>query len=430
VTGFNANAATISGDGKNAVIGVAETQLHLSGAVTDVTAPSAYAVAFTTCPINGANETAAAFQMTGAEVGATYNYTISSSGGGTPVTGSGTIATTTQNVTGINVSGLPNGTLTVSLTLTDTSSNTGGAVTNTVVKNTDVTAPSGYAVAFTTSPINAGNQTAAVFQITGAEVGATYNYSISSSGGGTPVTGSGTIATTTQNVTGINVSGLGDGTLTVSLTLTDAASNTGGAVTNTVVKSIDPCNGSPSVGTVCADGTVYAGLSPDGNVPMYVTRCDLGQSWNGTSCTGTRTTPTWNDGTSNWLDTPLANCSASTGTSPPVGTGTCITGRSNSNYLLTADSATTTGGVDPHNAAIACENLVEDGHSDWYLPGLNELYLLYVGRASISGLDTSGNWYWSSSEYHLGNAWLVRFIDGFQLSYGKNLTYYLRCARR
>ena len=90
-----------------------------------------------------------------------------------------------------------------------------------------------YQVVFTTDPITAANETAAAFQITKAPVGATFNYSISSSGGGTPVTGSGTIATATQNVTGLNVSTLSPGTLTVSLTMTDT-SGTGSARTDTV----------------------------------------------------------------------------------------------------------------------------------------------------------------------------------------------------
>jgi len=41
------------------------------------------------------------------------------------------------------------------------------------------------------------------------------------------------------------------------------------------------CGASPTVGDVCSDGTVYAGISPDGNRAMYVARCDLGMSWSG-----------------------------------------------------------------------------------------------------------------------------------------------------
>jgi hypothetical protein len=410
VTDFNANGATISGDGKAAVIGIPETQLQLSGTVTDVTAPSGYAVAFTTSPITPANQTAAAFQITGAEVGATYNYTISSSGGGTNVTGSGTIATATQNVTGINVSGLGDGSLTVSLTQTDTASNTGSAATNTAVK--DTAAPSGYAVAFTTDPVDAGNQSATSFQMTGAEVGATYNYTISSSGGGTPVTGSGTIATAMQNMTGINVSGLSDGTLTVSLTLTDAASNTGGAATDTVAKSItDPCSGSPSVGTVCADGTVYAGLSTDGYVPMYVTRCDLGQTWDGSACTGTRQTKTWNKG-------------GDINDAIYEGYTSDLTGRANTTGLANLSDLES-----PHYAAQYCENLSQDGHSDWYLPARSELFILYGHRAAIGNLLTDGSRYWSSTEYNTENAIAVR-MTGSWGSLAKTNSYYIRCARR
>lgn len=35
----------------------------------------------------------------------------------------------------------------------------------------------------------------------------------------------------------------------------------------------DPCDpaNSPTPGTTCKDGSIYAGMSPDGNVPMYTT---------------------------------------------------------------------------------------------------------------------------------------------------------------
>ena len=56
---------------------------------------------------------------------------------------------------------------------------------------------------------------------------------MTSSGGSGSVTGSGTIASATQQVTGINVSSLPDGTLTYSVTLTDPAGNIGSPVTAT-----------------------------------------------------------------------------------------------------------------------------------------------------------------------------------------------------
>lgn len=196
--------------------------------------------------------------------------------------------------------------------------------------------------------------------------------------------------------------------------------------------SSEPCEGSPTVGTVCTDGSVYAGLSPDGNVPMFVTRCDLGQTWSGSTCTGTRTTPTWNDGTTGWLNTTLANCSDETGgTGAPTGTGTCINGKSNSATLITIDSSTSSG-INPHNAALACENLNLHGKTDWYLPSELELWGLYPNRVAIGNLLTDGSNYWSSSEYFMREAWIVRFSDGYRNNpaNSKDDGYYIRCARR
>lgn len=139
VKDIDLNGATLGNGGKPAALGLPDTTLDLTGSVSDVVAPSGYAVAFTTDPINAGNATAAAFQISQAEVGATYNYTITSSGGAGSVSGSGSISAATQSVSGINVSGLPDGTLTVSLTLTDAASNTGIAATDTVGKTTALT---------------------------------------------------------------------------------------------------------------------------------------------------------------------------------------------------------------------------------------------------------------------------------------------------
>ncbi|MGJ3230774.1 MAG: Calx-beta domain-containing protein [Oceanicaulis sp.] len=110
----------------------------IAGTGGDDTAPSGFTVAFDQDPILAADAGSISFTFAGGEVGADYDYSISSSGGGTPVTGSGTLATASDQVSGIDVSGLPDGTLTLSVTLTDTANNTGDAATDTVVKETDV----------------------------------------------------------------------------------------------------------------------------------------------------------------------------------------------------------------------------------------------------------------------------------------------------
>jgi hypothetical protein len=99
----------------------------------------------------------------------------------------------------------------------------------------DSEAPSGYSVAFLASTF-----TSAAFEIRGAEIGAAYSFTVSSSGGGTPVAGTGTIVAAQQQITGLDLSGLGDGTLTLSVTLTDALGNAGSPITGTMTKDASP----------------------------------------------------------------------------------------------------------------------------------------------------------------------------------------------
>ncbi len=75
-------------------------------------------------------------------------------------------------ITGIDVSPLGDGTLTLSVTLTDIAGNSGTAATDTVEK--DATAPTGYSVAIDQPDINNGNKDAMSFTFSGAEVGTAY----------------------------------------------------------------------------------------------------------------------------------------------------------------------------------------------------------------------------------------------------------------
>ncbi len=100
----------------------------------------------------------------------------------------------------------------------------------------DFESPTGYTVTIDQDPIDAGNASAISFTFADAEVGATYDYTFSTSGGATTVIGSGTIASATDQITGIDLSGLEDGTITLSVTLTDTSDNTGDPATDTSVK--------------------------------------------------------------------------------------------------------------------------------------------------------------------------------------------------
>lgn len=93
-----------------------------------------YTAAWVTSTLDGTNIHAATISISDAPIGSTYNYTITSDGGAGSVTGTGVIAGNPQNVTSIDLSSLPLGTLTLSVTITG-ASGTGNAKTATVTNN-------------------------------------------------------------------------------------------------------------------------------------------------------------------------------------------------------------------------------------------------------------------------------------------------------
>ena len=180
------------------------------------------------------------------------------------------------------------------------------------------------------------------------------------------------------------------------------------------------CN---TIGDVCSDGTVYAGLTPDGNVPFYVTRCDLGESWNGSSCTGSSSGPRWNDG-------------SGSGAPGDVVTGATSTsdGDGNTATIAPLDSDSVASGFQDHEAALACDNLVLNGHSDWYLPAEDEVDDLYTNRIAIGNFDLTGGdpagRYWSSTEIDNRNARQNNFFSGTTSTVAKFSNGAVRCARQ
>lgn len=165
---------------------------------------------------------------------------------------------------------------------------------------------------------------------------------------------------------------------------------------------IDPCAGSPSIGTTCGDGTVYAGLSPDGNVPMYTTAADEGLF-------------AWNNGNNSGYTT--------------TGQTSSSTGEASTTNLLTIDSDSGVGGTQPHLAAQQCANSTANGHSDWYLPAKDELSVLYTNRVAIGGFTNS--WFLSSTESNSTNIWVRDFQFGnSNASRTKDQLTYVRCVRK
>ena len=178
----------------------------------------------------------------------------------------------------------------------------------------------------------------------------------------------------------------------------------------------DPCESSPAPGATCADGSIYAGLSPDGNVPMYTTPADAPSLLD------------WNDGTGNHQDTGMQNCSSSE--------TSCNSGEANTALLIGA-----TGEPDyPLAAAEYCEGLSAHGHSDWYLPAKEEMNVMCANRnsgaldGSFSGENATPFSYWTSSEDRAEVSWAVEFLDAGPCfnsnSNSKSNNLNVRCVRK
>ena len=112
----------------------------------------------------------------------------------------------------------------------------GNAASETLRRLYDATEPAGYAVTFNTSQVNVTNAAGTALEVTGAEVGTAYYYSITSSSGGAPVTGTAEVTAAGFSIPNLDLTGLNDGRLTVALYLQDAATNQGADATAQVVK--------------------------------------------------------------------------------------------------------------------------------------------------------------------------------------------------
>lgn len=152
---------------------------------------------------------------------------------------------------------------------------------------------------------------------------------------------------------------------------------------------VGDCSGTPVPGTVCADGTVYAGLTPDGNVKMYTTRCDGGRTWDGMACLGGRVSLSWNHGeSSGYVDAAAAASVAD--------------GAANTAILVPLDANNALPGHQNHMGAVYCASLNQNGHTDWYLPATGELAVMAANANGIGDFLVADNIYLPSNQS--GNA--------------------------
>ena len=179
-------------------------------------------------------------------------------------------------------------------------------------------------------------------------------------------------------------------------TLHSATVNVGGVSEQwDVTTGNDPCSGSPSVGTTCADGSIYAGTTV-GGVALYAAPADE---------TGTKV----------WATVYQNN----------PGARSLSDGQANHEVIVTNRT------LSQYPAIEACEDLNAAnylGYDDWYLPAKDELNVLYGNKQAIGGFGTGR--YWSSSEGDNVKARSQRFDVGNRLNGNKSGTYAVRCVRR
>ncbi|SHO65144.1 Calx-beta domain-containing protein, partial [Algoriphagus zhangzhouensis] len=200
--------------------------------------------------------------VAGVTVTVPLSFSGTATGGGTDysITGSTITISPGQTMDSIRVTsqydGIEEGDETVIVTMGTPTNGLKGSpdqVTITIIDE-DAAPPSGYAVSIDQDPITPSNSSNVSFTFSGADIGTTYYYSFSSSGGGAPVTGSGTIATPTDQITGIDLSGLGNGTITLSASLEDEFGNEGAAAIDTSEKI---ASNPPTFTGLPTDITVY-----------------------------------------------------------------------------------------------------------------------------------------------------------------------------
>ncbi len=78
-------------------------------------------------------------------------------------------------------------------------------------------------------------------------------------------------------------------------------------------------------------------------------------------------------------------------------------------------------------AKSACQNLVENGYSDWYVPSQDELKKLYQAKSAVGGF--ASDVYWSSTENSALNAWYQGFDNGYQYDFIKSFEWRVRPVR-
>lgn len=150
----------------------------------------------------------------------------------------------------------------------------------------------------------------------------------------------------------------------------------------------ETCGPTASPGAHCQDGSIYVGLTPDGNVPMFLASNSYEVS-GFFSLTYNALSMSTTDGDGN--------------------------------------TATLIADVGQYPAAEYCATLTAHGHSDWYLPAIDELNMVWNNGTPLGSVTLFGP-YWSSTGA-TGDALGEEFSSGAQNNEDKQSNLTIRCAR-
>jgi cyclophilin family peptidyl-prolyl cis-trans isomerase len=375
-----------------------------SKSTTKDTVVPAVTITAVTTPVNKANVTSTSANGTG-EVGAHISV-VASDGTHTTAAQTTTVGTDTNwSVSGINVSTLTDGTITYTVTATDSFNNS-----NTAAKSTtkDTVAPT-VAITAVTNPINTGNVSSTSANGTGT-VGANIQV-VASDGSGhssapqTTTVGSGG----TWSVSNVDVSSLNDGTVTYTVTASDTAGNQATAsktaTKNTVPPSVAVTTVTTPINTANASSTSASGTGTVG-VTISVVASD------GTHTTAAKTTTVSSGGT--WTVSGINVSTLSDGTITYTATAT---NSSNNSAIASATSTKDTGA--PPVAITAVTTPVGSGNkTNTSASGTGE------NGDSISVVASDGGGHHTAAQATTvsGGTWTVNGIDDTSLSDG-TITY-------
>jgi hypothetical protein len=167
---------------------------------------------------------------------------------------------------------------------------------------------------------------------------------------------------------------------------------------------ITPPPDCPSIGDVCADGTVFAGWHPITHDHLFIPPTDQEKP----GAPGTYTMQWKNAAVTDDVNPDSIDDGA-------------------------ANHANRRGSISDFPPFQACEKLSFGGYTDWYLPSQVELYYLWSVRSTVEAAGNITNfhdsYYWCSTESSTRLAWAQFFPRGHQYSIDKTETFRVRCVR-